>query len=225
MLLRRYLLVAAALHEGHALAFAPGTPVRTGTRRPAPAAWMAAEPSAAVAEEGDCSVVPDEKSNDCGALKRKPPFAKVMAANRAEIAVRIERACRELNVATVAVYGFEDRYSQHRWGADQSFQLDKDALASPVSAYLDIEQLVQICKDNDVDAVHPGYGNAAAAGPPPHLSTACRVPRAACRPPPPVARALFSRPPRATAAPPRRTAGRGRRMCRRRAWGDGESSC
>jgi len=119
---------------------------------------MAAEPSAAVAEEGDCSVVPDEKSNDCGALKRKPPFAKVMAANRAEIAVRIERACRELNVATVAVYGFEDRYSQHRWGADQSFQLDKDALASPVSAYLDIEQLVQICKDNDVDAVHPGYG-------------------------------------------------------------------
>ena len=86
------------------------------------------------------------------------PFHKVMAANRAEIAVRIMRACTELNMATVAVYGHEDRYSQHRWGADQSFVLEKEPSASPISAYLDIPQIIAIAKKAKVDAIHPGYG-------------------------------------------------------------------
>ena len=64
-----------------------------------------------------------------------PPFNTVLAANRAEIAVRIMRAAAELNMRTVAVYGYEDRNSAHRWGADQSFLLP--AASTPVGAYLD----------------------------------------------------------------------------------------
>lgn len=86
------------------------------------------------------------------------PFNKVMAANRSEISVRIMRACTELNMATVAIYGFEDRYSQHRWGADQSFLLEKEESATPISAYLDIPQIIDIAKKNGVEAIHPGYG-------------------------------------------------------------------
>ena len=87
-----------------------------------------------------------------------PPFTNIMAANRAEIAVRIMRAATELNGGTVAIYGHEDRYSQHRWGADRSFLLEKKEGASPISAYLDIDQIIHIAKQANVDAIHPGYG-------------------------------------------------------------------
>lgn len=87
-----------------------------------------------------------------------PIFKNVMAANRAEIAVRIMRAATELNSGTVAIYGHEDRYSQHRWGADRSFLLEKTPDATPISAYLDTDQIIQIAKDAQVDAIHPGYG-------------------------------------------------------------------
>ena len=87
-----------------------------------------------------------------------PPFNNIMAANRAEIAVRIMRAATELNAGTVAIYGYEDRYSQHRWGADRSFLLEKKEGAPPISAYLDIEQIIDIAKKANVDAIHPGYG-------------------------------------------------------------------
>lgn len=94
-----------------------------------------------------------------GAAEAPSPFKKLMAANRAEIAVRIMRAATELNVATVAIYGYEDRFSQHRWGADQSFQLEKkDPADAAVRAYLDIEQIVALAKREGVDAIHPGYG-------------------------------------------------------------------
>lgn len=79
-----------------------------------------------------------------------PIFSNVMAANRAEIAVRIMRAATELNAGTVAIYSYEDRYSQHRWGADRSFMLDKAEDATPISAYLDIPQIIQIAKDAHV---------------------------------------------------------------------------
>lgn len=87
-----------------------------------------------------------------------PPFTNIMAANRAEIAVRIMRAATELNAGTVAIYGHEDRYSQHRWGADRSFLLEKQEGASPISAYLDIEQIIKVAQKANVDAIHPGYG-------------------------------------------------------------------
>lgn len=89
---------------------------------------------------------------------RPPPFKNVMAANRAEIAVRIMRAATELNSGTVGVYVKEDSYSQHRWGADRSFRLEKEDGASPISAYLDIPQLIDIATKAGVDAIHPGYG-------------------------------------------------------------------
>lgn len=88
----------------------------------------------------------------------KPLFANVMAANRAEIAVRIMRAATELNAGTVGIYVYEDRYSQHRWGADRSFLLEKEDDATPISAYLDIPQIIKIAQEAGVDAIHPGYG-------------------------------------------------------------------
>ena len=87
-----------------------------------------------------------------------PPFKKVMAANRAEISVRIQRAVTELNMGSVAIYVEEDRYGQHRWGADESYVLQKEESATPISAYLDIPQIINIAKKSGVDAIHPGYG-------------------------------------------------------------------
>jgi pyruvate carboxylase len=85
-------------------------------------------------------------------------FKNIMAANRAEIAVRIMRAATELNAGTVGIFVTEDKYSQHRWGADRSFLLEKEDDATPISAYLDIPQIIKIAKEADVDAIHPGYG-------------------------------------------------------------------
>mmetsp|Transcript_73816 Transcript_73816/g.210536 ORF Transcript_73816/g.210536 Transcript_73816/m.210536 type:complete len:1260 (+) Transcript_73816:108-3887(+) len=85
-----------------------------------------------------------------------PPFKKVMAANRAEIAVRIMRASTELNMESVGIYGYEDRNSAHRWGADKSFLLP--SVETPVGAYLNIDAIIKTAVDNGVDAIHPGYG-------------------------------------------------------------------
>lgn len=63
-----------------------------------------------------------------------------------------------MNCGTVAIYTREDRYNQHRWGADRSFELTKAEGASPISAYLDIPQIIKVAKLAEVDAIHPGYG-------------------------------------------------------------------
>ena len=81
---------------------------------------------------------------------------KVLVANRGEIAIRIFRACYELGINTVAVYSQEDEGSVHRFKADESYLLSKDKKA--VEAYLDIESIIQIAKDVNADAIHPGYG-------------------------------------------------------------------
>jgi len=83
-------------------------------------------------------------------------FKTIMAANRGEIAVRIFRAATELNMKTVAVYGYEDRHSTHRWNVDESYLLPESG--TPVGAYLNIENIIKIAKDAGVDAIHPGYG-------------------------------------------------------------------
>ena len=107
-------------------------------------------------DDVDCSI---EDLLERNRQYRQAPFKKLMAATRAEIAVRIERAARELNMQTAAIYGIEDAKSQHRWGADQSFLLEKaDPNQPAVAAYLDIEQIVKVAKENGVDAIHPGYG-------------------------------------------------------------------
>ena len=81
---------------------------------------------------------------------------KVLVANRGEIAIRILRACTELNITTVAVYTYEDRYSQHRYKADESYQIGENN--QPLKPYLDIEALIALAKLKNVDAIHPGYG-------------------------------------------------------------------
>lgn len=107
-------------------------------------------------DDGSSSSAP--RSANLASRLPPPPFSKVMAANRAEISVRIQRAITELNMASVAIYVDEDRYGQHRWGADESYLLKKTPEATPISAYLDIPQIINIAKESGVDAIHPGYG-------------------------------------------------------------------
>lgn len=84
------------------------------------------------------------------------PVAKLMAANRSEIAVRIFRAGTELGLRTVAVFAQEDRFCIHRFKADEAYQVGEGK--GPVAAYLDIESVIGIAKEKGVDAIHPGYG-------------------------------------------------------------------
>jgi pyruvate carboxylase len=84
------------------------------------------------------------------------PIAKLMAANRSEIAVRIFRAGTELNLRTVAVFAQEDRLCIHRYKADEAYQVG--AGKGPVAAYLDIDSIVAVAREHAVDAIHPGYG-------------------------------------------------------------------
>ena len=81
---------------------------------------------------------------------------KLLVANRGEIAIRVFRAATELNISTVAVYTYEDRYSLHRYKADQSYQIGDES--EPLKPYLDIEEIIKVAKKNQVDAIHPGYG-------------------------------------------------------------------
>ena len=81
---------------------------------------------------------------------------KVLIANRGEIAIRISRACNELGIGTVAIYTFEDRYSLHRYKADEAYQVGEDH--EPLKPYLDIEAIIDIAKESGADAIHPGYG-------------------------------------------------------------------
>ncbi|XP_031339873.1 pyruvate carboxylase, mitochondrial-like isoform X1 [Photinus pyralis] len=84
------------------------------------------------------------------------PIRSILVANRGEIAVRVFRACNELGIKSVAIYSKEDRAHIHRLKADESY-LVGEGLA-PVQAYLSIPDIIQICKDHHIDAVHPGYG-------------------------------------------------------------------
>ena len=81
---------------------------------------------------------------------------KVLVANRGEIAIRIFRACNEMGIRTVAIYSKEDILSLHRNKADEAYLVG--AGDKPIDAYLDIEDIIRICKEHDVDAIHPGYG-------------------------------------------------------------------
>lgn len=81
---------------------------------------------------------------------------KVLIANRGEIAIRICRACNELGLETVAIYTYEDRYSLHRYKADESYQIGLQD--EPLKPYLDIEAIIAVAKKCHADAIHPGYG-------------------------------------------------------------------
>lgn len=79
----------------------------------------------------------------------------MLVANRGEIAIRVFRACNELGIRSVAVYSEQDKMHMHRQKADESYIVGKGL--SPVEAYLSIPEIIRVCKENDVDAVHPGW--------------------------------------------------------------------
>lgn len=82
-------------------------------------------------------------------------FSKILIANRGEIALRIIRACRELDIKTVAVFSEPDRDSLHVRFADESVCIGP---ASSLDSYLNIPAIISAAEVADVDAIHPGYG-------------------------------------------------------------------
>ena len=82
-------------------------------------------------------------------------FEKILVANRGEIAVRIIRTCKELNIRTVAVYSEADANSMHVQMADEAICIGK---AASSESYLRIERIISAAEITDVDAIHPGYG-------------------------------------------------------------------
>ena len=87
-------------------------------------------------------------------MKRKL-FDKVLVANRGEIAIRVMRACRELGIATAAVYSDADRNAIHVRYADEAHHIGG---APPGESYLQLERIVRVAQDCGAGAIHPGYG-------------------------------------------------------------------
>ncbi|MEM9896310.1 MAG: biotin carboxylase N-terminal domain-containing protein, partial [Bacteroidota bacterium] len=77
-------------------------------------------------------------------------FKKIMVANRGEIAIRVLRAISELHIRSVAIYTHEDRYSLHRYKADEAYQIGTEE--EPLKPYLDVEEIIEVAKQNDVEA-------------------------------------------------------------------------
>jgi acetyl-CoA/propionyl-CoA carboxylase biotin carboxyl carrier protein len=84
-----------------------------------------------------------------------PPFTKILVANRGEIAVRICRSLRELEIGSVAIYSEADRGSLHVSMADEAYLVGP---GTPAESYLSQERILDAAKRADAEAVHPGYG-------------------------------------------------------------------
>jgi len=82
-------------------------------------------------------------------------FKKILIANRGEIACRVIRACREMNIATVAVYSDADRDALHVRMADEAFHIGPPPSAE---SYLRWEKIIEVAKASGTEAIHPGYG-------------------------------------------------------------------
>jgi acetyl-CoA/propionyl-CoA carboxylase biotin carboxyl carrier protein len=80
---------------------------------------------------------------------------KLLIANRAEIAIRVIRACRDEGIKSVAVYANDDRNALHVQMADEAFSLNGDSAAD---SYLNVAKILQAAQDSGADAIHPGYG-------------------------------------------------------------------
>ncbi len=80
---------------------------------------------------------------------------KILVANRGEIALRVMKTCREMGIQTVAVYSEADRNAPFVKYADQAFLLGPPPSSE---SYLRMDKILEICKENQVDGIHPGYG-------------------------------------------------------------------
>jgi acetyl-CoA/propionyl-CoA carboxylase, biotin carboxylase, biotin carboxyl carrier protein len=81
-------------------------------------------------------------------------FKKILVANRGEIAVRVIRACHELDIKVAAIFSEPDKLSRHVSLADESWLLE----GQPGKVYLDIQQIIDLAKRSGSEAIHPGYG-------------------------------------------------------------------
>jgi pyruvate carboxylase subunit A len=87
-------------------------------------------------------------------MQNNKTLKKVLIANRGEIAVRIIRACAEMDIRSVAIYTEPDRYALHVKRADEAFSLGDD----PLAGYLDPQRIVNLAVETGCDGIHPGYG-------------------------------------------------------------------
>lgn len=80
---------------------------------------------------------------------------KILVANRGEIAVRVMRSCKEMEIKTIAVFSEADRTAKHVFYADEAYCIGP---ASSKESYLNIERIINVAKEHGADAIHPGYG-------------------------------------------------------------------
>ncbi|MBN8972804.1 MAG: pyruvate carboxylase [Rhizobiales bacterium] len=103
-------------------------------------------------------------------------ITKLLVANRSEIAIRVFRAANELGIRTVAIWAEEDKYSLHRFKADESYQVGRgphlDKEMGPIESYLSIDEVIRVAKLAGANAIHPGYGLLSES---PEFADACAV--------------------------------------------------
>jgi pyruvate carboxylase len=104
----------------------------------------------------------------------EPKVRRILVANRSEIAIRVFRAAAELGIVTIAVYAEEDKFSLHRFKADEAYLIGRgragELSLGPLESYLSIDEVLRIARHARADAVHPGYGFLAES---PELAEAC----------------------------------------------------
>ena len=96
------------------------------------------------------SIISSAKENELMTIQ------KLLVANRSEIAIRAFRSAYELGIRTVAIHAHEDRFSLHRFKADEAYEVGQKG--EPIRSYLDIESIVTLAERIGVDAIYPGYG-------------------------------------------------------------------